>query len=652
MPSPPNNDNSPWYDRTVCISELSHPILWGCIEVIDSRTLKYFDLRVTSGRDDPRNDAMRANASVGNNAGNENEDDDDAAGFVGDDEDDVNRDERMQDLGVSFETIALREHSSAGNNNEDENGVIDGDEGEEIEAVDEVEVVLHDPSGDDDGHLLQLNDSSDEDDGNLLHVTDKILVHIMTAYTPNSTTIDELVGQSFWYQSTDLEELRQLYNESFPPNAFNADGSPRHGSSIQKVSARIQSHRDELIRKLKELEEETAKVKARYNVACAHEKLLTSASKGANWQQRNFVRRSFRNSVNTQLSAEGGDTNAELTLGSMELTADILKEKFNIGKEDVIVDGGCSFNTFCAYMTILLECRAYGIEYVVNRQYLGANSYLLYLKNAGTAANLRLGYIPTDLFKMDSFPGATVVYLFDEVSVILIHCVATLFSRSHYPMSCIFGYLQAFPEALYEHVCRMIANTPTIKVVITFKPSKTPGVLQILKEVAGFDVHVTETLKKQGLGGTSESNTGYFCKRPEGATMIRRNVRTKFDDFVFRTFVLPTWEGDRNEIKKLYQNIFEVAEFKMKPKTREASLRMAVVTLYGTENDLKVTPDAFHECLVIDVAGRAGIVFFVSSSPTRKRARRVEAFGMRWLTLDKSDQINFASNFESELGSE
>jgi hypothetical protein len=65
---------------------------------------------------------------------------------------------------------------------------------------------------------------------------------------------------------------------------------------------------------------------------------------------------------NRQLVADGGPTNGEPTMKGIHSMANVLKSQFDIGKDDIFADAGCSFNFIPAVMAQMLRCKVFGIE--------------------------------------------------------------------------------------------------------------------------------------------------------------------------------------------------------------------------------------------------------------------------------------------------
>ena len=295
------------------------------------------------------------------------------------------------------------------------------EQGFEVSLNGDSPIAVGDVSDGDGAAALSADDDEDEvafassEDETLTYLPQPLLVHLLTIYTSDLAGEDDITKHTFHYKGTNHEDVRQYFNDTFPDGAFTVDGIPTQ-EGIRRVVSVLQPKLNRVSLEFERLEKGKKMLTTRINNAHKHEKELKKFLEGPRAHDMRNLNRAFNSQANRHLSAEGGDTNAQLTPGSMAKIATVLKDDFNICSDDIIADGGCSFNTFCCYMAIEFDCRVFGIEYIVNRQYLGSHSYLMYHKWAGEATNLRIGFIPTNMFKMDSFLSASVVYLFDEVS--------------------------------------------------------------------------------------------------------------------------------------------------------------------------------------------------------------------------------------------
>jgi hypothetical protein len=99
---------------------------------------------------------------------------------------------------------------------------------------------------------------------------------------------------------------------------------------------------------------------------------------------------------------------------------------------DVFVEGGCGYNFMMAYIAQLTSCKVYGIEFVPNKIFLGLQSVVNAI-NSEELINYNIGYIPWDLFWLESLGPATIAIFNDE----------------------------AFPRGLVEHICKTLVKPST-----------------------------------------------------------------------------------------------------------------------------------------------------------------------------------------------
>lgn len=136
--------------------------------------------------------------------------------------------------------------------------------------------------------------------------------------------------------------------------------------------------------------------------------------------QLDLVKDTFRQKTNRDLSSDGGDTNAEPTENSIFKLLQALNDYIGMTEDDVIMDGGAAFNFTLAFMAQYTKCKVVGVEYVDNRVYLGADSYLKAIKVMEEEwwvphdFNSRIAYVKADLFTIPTYNFATILYLFDE----------------------------------------------------------------------------------------------------------------------------------------------------------------------------------------------------------------------------------------------
>jgi hypothetical protein len=235
------------------------------------------------------------------------------------------------------------------------------------------------------------------------------------------------------------------------------------------------------------LQDEIAEMKARRNVAEKSSKSLQYQSRSPQDRAIRNVYTYIRSSFSKQLSADGGDTNAEITESSVENLVIMLIEAGYLNALSVLFDGGCSYNVFAAHIAQRVGCKVWGCEYVPTRVFIGAASMLRALEDkqeVGALYNRLIAYIFSDLFALQSFGPTTLAYFFDE----------------------------AFPLALIRYLLYVAANnSPSLQYIVSFKASKRRSVHKIFLEY-GFErvssMQVTKT-------GSNEKNTAYVYKRSD-----------------------------------------------------------------------------------------------------------------------------------------
>jgi hypothetical protein len=231
---------------------------------------------------------------------------------------------------------------------------------------------------------------------------------------------------------------------------------------------------------------------------------------------------------NKTLTADGGDTNGELTRGSAVMLLNRCKEEHGLDAEATFADGGGNYNLLAALAAQICGCRGFGIEYVPVRTYVAACSFLDAMEdnaNKGSLIDRRVAYVVCDLFNLRSLHPCTHAHFFDE----------------------------AFDRLLYEHNVRVCANTRTLTHILSFKASKNRS-LHYIMEKYGFSlvdqVHVIKT-------GSNENNTVYIYKRtswvkvywPDTDCNILTTEKLKTD------YLDPAWGKCEEARWKLYEGL-------------------------------------------------------------------------------------------------
>jgi hypothetical protein len=214
------------------------------------------------------------------------------------------------------------------------------------------------------------------------------------------------------------------------------------------------------------------------------------------------------------LTADGGDTNGELTRGSIDKILTVMIEHYGMNENSVLCDGGANYNVFVAHAAQRTGCKAWGVEYVPVRTFVAASQFLRALNSdRGKMKNPRVAYVPCDLYLLRSLVNTTIVYLFDE----------------------------AFPPSLFEHNIKVAASTQSVKHIISFKASKNRSLHQVFEDYGfkqGKKVPVNKT-------GSNEGNTAYIYTRE---TMVdvswpETGAAPVTDEHLLTQYLNPAWGG-------------------------------------------------------------------------------------------------------------
>jgi hypothetical protein len=207
-----------------------------------------------------------------------------------------------------------------------------------------------------------------------------------------------------------------------------------------------------------------------------------------------------------------------------------------VNDKDVFLDAGCSYNVCAVHIAQTIGLHAWGIEYIPNRNFLGVHAFLTALKDGskmGPLFNKRVAYVIGDLKRFRHFGTTTVAYIFDE----------------------------AFDRELYEHNVKACANTPSLKLILSFKASKNSSLHKIMAKY-GFTFD-----KKNKLGvkkvGSNEANTCYFYQRDdtvEPNSLFPRREKSDLDfDKAWQDNLKRAWSGDDDQLKLLYEELLTQA---------------------------------------------------------------------------------------------
>jgi hypothetical protein len=276
------------------------------------------------------------------------------------------------------------------------------------------------------------------------------------------------------------------------------------------------------------LQEHLKALRMKLNAAIAAAKEQRCLERPPELRAVDNVYRYIASATSRALSADGGDTNAEITRHSANTLIRHLVEQGILNADSVFMDGGAAYNVLTCHVAQVVGCKAWGVEYVPLRAYLAATNFLTALDDPdgfGDLINAKVAYVHTDLYTLNSFGPTTVAYFFDE----------------------------AFPEALMRHIIKSCANTLGLTHIISFKASKRPSLHKLFAEF-GFELLPNASIKVTKIG-SGENNTVYIYKR------IRRSgTKTRCKKVI--TAALQTeealalaWSDDSTERRKYYQTL-------------------------------------------------------------------------------------------------
>jgi hypothetical protein len=373
-------------------------------------------------------------------------------------------------------------------------------------------------------------------------------------YLPSGSTLVTLLNEMPRYDLAsaygDMEVEQSFYKTYHEDSFYMSDGKwlPNwdHVMRVEDVpNART------ALEALSKLIKIQGSLRAAFNRAAHGKRDQEKAELPPHLQALNAVVKCYQQKCNTDLSADGGNIYAELTKGSIERLLSFIKEKVGISTDDVWLDGGCGYNFFMAYIAQLTSCKVYGIEYVPNKIFLGMKSAVSAMRHEGLI-NYNIGYVPSDLFLLESLGPATIAYFFDE----------------------------AFPRRLIKHICKLIKESTTLRAVLFFKPSKDGKLIDRISEWGDLKFQCTiPNMHKYGSGG---GNTCYLFT----PTRIRRPLQTTRDlqkdpcnlktmlteEAMIRDYLEPVWSAnDQTARLRHYKQRAIHAEAKLPNKTRTIS---------------------------------------------------------------------------------
>jgi len=250
-------------------------------------------------------------------------------------------------------------------------------------------------------------------------------------------------------------------------------------------------------------------------------------------------------------SGDGGDVFGTITRVSIDKMVSWLIAETSFSNDDVFLDGGCAYNVVACQVAQLVNCRAWGIEYVKDRVTQATHAFLQGIGNGEVdMLNTSVAYVPMDLHHFQHFGNTTHGFFFDE----------------------------AFPEHLYRHCVKTAAKTASLKYFMTFKPSKRRS-LHLIPEQLGFK-RISE-LKVNKAGG--ENNTLYLYEKIAQIALVPQ------EKACFSEILKTCWYGTLEEKIALYTNIFETSCMIAEKDKRERKTRAkkSSLSLYkGGENTI------------------------------------------------------------------
>ena len=372
----------------------------------------------------------------------------------------------------------------------------------------------------------------------------------LTIYT-TETSVEgyEKRVESFFPQhlkKTKDKEVTKYFFEIFDHESFHVvEGIIKPLPNLRKIEDLMGDElrkREELQNRLEEAMERTTKAKTRKNAAAKAVKRLVQIQKPPILRALDNVYTYVRSTVTIECSADGGDTNAELTLNSVNKVIMMMIE-FGLTDKDIVGDMGCAYNVFAAHVAQMVGCRTMGIEYVKTCNFLGCGNFMRALhdkEHKGHLVNTKVAYVICDIAMMCSLCPLTFVYCFDE----------------------------AFPLPLIEHIAKLAEHSKTVRFILSFKGSKFPRAHGIWKRHGFKLVAQVKVLKFQ----SNESNTCYLYKRI--SRHYPRPLKVKpymLTEEMLRTQWLdPAWSSSKANVIKHYEQLTQQAALRLGTGSRKA----------------------------------------------------------------------------------
>lgn len=366
----------------------------------------------------------------------------------------------------------------------------------------------------------------------------EIMRILCTRYT-SAETVEEIAKLPMFHRENKVpdEAISDYFFKTFTVNSFALDGQkvvcidPKLMDVEVLCSTRVREHESDLCTRLAQMKA----LKLKHNAAIKAEKRQLYLAQDAKARAIRNVYSYVRSSTSQSLSADGGDTNAELTQGSAQQLIEYLIKADILHEHDVFMDGGAAYNTFASHVAQVAKCRTWGVEYVTTRFYIATANMLNAFADPqrhGELVNPKIAYAPLNLYSLTMFGPTTLAYFFDE----------------------------AFPIALIEHNVLVAANTPGLVYILSYKASKRRSVHGIFER---FGFVRQDAVKVKKCGG--EHNTVYIYKRSDCAVPLSEVEPTRAcssltKEMLMQKYLDPAWSDDPNVRRCHYEALHHEAE--------------------------------------------------------------------------------------------
>jgi hypothetical protein len=223
---------------------------------------------------------------------------------------------------------------------------------------------------------------------------------------------------------------------------------------------------------------------------------------------------------------ESKSINGSFTKGSFIKMAEYMEEHFNVNKNDIVCDAGCSSNCWTLHMAQVFGCKGFGIEFDNGRAFTAVNNFVEMMKSEKQITNKKVAYVCKDLMSLSSLGPTTILYMFDE----------------------------AFTDRLMDHMLQLFTSTKSIRLILSVKQARRPTYAQKF-EGYGWTAHGSIACTKYGCCG---SNTITFYVRNKNKTENMVKISLPELHVSWDTEVQPSldrvWKGTDMDIMKEYEN--------------------------------------------------------------------------------------------------